>query len=74
MGQKGDKEASDGCWPQTEEGPLTKLKRDPKNYIFQLMDRPKTVYKNAQNAMQNKAKKRVITQSIEMMPQTVKDH
>ena len=53
--------------------PSTKLNRGPKHDIFQFMDRPKTVYKHAQNAMQNKAKKRAITQSIKRMPQTVND-
>ena len=71
-GQKRVKEACGGCWPQTQMGPSTMLKRGPKYFTLQLMARPKTVCKNAQNAMQNKAKKRDITQSIKRMPQTVK--
>ena len=68
-----DKEASEVFWPQTQEGPSTKLKRDPKHGILQLMARPKTAYIRAKNTMQNMAKKRDITQSIERMPQTMKD-
>ena len=73
MGQNGDKEATDTCWPQTDEGPSTKLKRDLKYDLLQLMIKPKIVYKYAQNTMQDKAKKRAITQSIKRMPQTIKD-
>ena len=47
MGQKGDKEASDGFWPQTEEGPSTKLKRGPKNGVLQLVTKHKTVLMQA---------------------------
>ena len=57
MGQKRDKEASDGFWPQTQEGPSIMLKRGPKYGILQLMIRPKKVHKYAQNTIQNKAKK-----------------
>ena len=73
MGQKEDKEGSDGCRPQTDEGLSTMFKRGPKYDILQLMIKPKTVYKYAQNTMRNKAKKRAITQSTKRMPQTVKD-
>mgnify|MGYP003702773847 CR=1 FL=1 len=47
MGQKGDKEASDGFWPQKEEVPSTKLKRGPKHGILQLVTKPKTVHMQA---------------------------
>ena len=73
VGLKEDKEVSDACWPQTDEGPSTKLKRDLKYDLLQFMIKPKTVHKHAQNTMQNKAKKRAITQSTKRMPQTVKD-
>ena len=73
VGLKGDKEVSDACWPQTDEGPSTKLKRDLKYDLLQFMIRAKTVYKYAQNTMQDKAKKRAITQSIKRMFQTAKD-
>ena len=46
-GQKGDKEASDGFWPQIEEGPSTKLKRGPKHGVLQLVTKPKTVHMQA---------------------------
>ena len=44
MGQKGDKEASDGFWPQTEEGPSTKLNRGSKLSTSQF----KTSHENKQ--------------------------
>ena len=47
MGLKRDKEASDGFWPQIEEGPSTMLKRGLKNDILQFMTKPKTVQKQA---------------------------
>ena len=47
MGLKRDKEASDGFWPQTEEGPSTMLKRGPKHGILQFMTKPKTMHKQA---------------------------
>ena len=46
-----DKEAGGGFWPQTQRGPSTMLKRGPKYCTLQLMAGPKTVCKNAQNAM-----------------------
>ena len=63
-GQKRDKEASGGFWPQTQRVPSKMLKSGPEYCTLQLMAGPKTVCKNAQNAMQNKAKNRDITQSI----------
>ena len=47
MGQKGDKEASDGFWPQIEDGPSPKLKRGPKHGVLQLVTKPKTVHMQA---------------------------
>ena len=73
VGPKEDKEVSDAWWPQTDEGPSKKLKRDLKYDFLQFMIRAKTVYKYAQNTMQDKAKKRAITQSIKRMLQTAKD-
>ena len=72
VGLKEDKEVSDACRPQTDEGPSTKFKRDLKYDLLQLMIKPKTVYKYAQNTIQDKAKKRAITQSIKRMLQTAK--
>ena len=74
VGLKEDKEVSDACWPQTDEGPSTKLKRDLKYDFLQLMIKPKTVYKYAQNTMQDKAKKRAITQSIKKNASNSKRH
>ena len=47
MSQKGDKEASDGFWPRTEDGPSTKLMRGPKKGVLQLVTKPKTVHMQA---------------------------
>ena len=47
MGQKGDKEANDGFWSQTEEGPSKTLKRGPKHDSLQLVTKPKTVHMQA---------------------------
>ena len=47
MGQKGDKEASDGFWPQKKECPSTKLKRGPEHGILQLETKSKTVHMQA---------------------------
>ena len=71
-GQNGDKEATDACWSQTGEGPSKMLKRGPKHDLLQFMIKPKTMHKHAQNTMQDKAKKRASTQSIQKMPQTGK--
>ena len=57
-------EASHSFWPQTAEGPSTMLERDPKYDILLLMDRPKTVWKQAKNTMQKYVQNRYIAQSI----------
>ena len=61
MSQQRSKEASSGWRSQTSEGPSTMLKRDPKYGFLQFRTSPKTVYKYAQNIMQNEATKRAIT-------------
>lgn len=52
--------------------PSKTLKRDQKYAYSQFMAAPKTVYKYAQNAMQDRAKE-AITQSIQSMHQMAKD-
>ena len=60
-GQERGNEASDIRKSQTENFPSTTLKRDQKYDYLQFMETPKTIYKYAQNAMQNNGTKRAIT-------------
>ena len=53
------KEGSGRCKAQTEKYHSTTLKRDQKYGYLQFMAAPRTVYKYAQNAMQDRGQKRL---------------
>ena len=58
-GQKVAKEGSGRCKAQSENDSSTTLMRNQKYAHLQFMDGPKTVYKYAQNAMQDRGQKRL---------------